>query len=556
MANRSVFTSLIRFFLSRPYAFLAGCALVSVLPIILLGTPGGDDFYFHQQTWLEVATQHQLLPRWTQGGNFGFGDARLIFYPPLSWLLGGNLYRIFPMRAVPGIFVFICALIASLGMYWLARIFFLRNKSIIVGAVYALSPYFLFDIYHRSAYAECLALAILPVSVCCLLQLRRHRRFRDVALFSFSLALIWLANIPLALIASLTVAVLTCVQFAISRDARFLARATAGVLIAVALTAFYWIPVIVERTWNNPARLEAQVTSVYDFIPQLAYADNPDIPIRGIPISYFQAVLALFLVVWLYRRRRTAGNLRWMLTTLAILSAVMMLPVSLPIWKLPVLRYMEIPFRWLAVWGIPYSFAMAFAFSRWRRTICTAATLGVLAILCLPAFIHPTGFIPRWLDDTRRSLLNGEGYENGVSDWDPREFNLNITARDLPLASFVPGGANASSAACGPNNIHVALWSPEHRIVDAECSADSVLRFHLAYFPLWTVVANGKPIKTFYDRAGVLEAAFPAGRNHIDISLSRPAFETSGDLLSLFALVCCISVNIIEGRRRPTRDQG
>lgn len=540
MARRLILTSLTRFFLFRPHSTLAIGSLISVLPIVLLGTPGGDDAGFHLQTWLDVSSQRLLLPRWAEGANFGFGDVRLIFYPPLSWLLGGNLFRFLPPAVVPGIFIFLCALISSFGMYWLARLFFSSNKSLIAGVAYTLSPYFLFDIYQRAAYAESLATAILPIAVCCLLRLRRHHGFRDVAFFSFSLGLILLANIPLAIIASLTLAALTCLEFGISRNPRFLTRAAAGALIAVALTAFYWIPVVAQRTWNNPERLVAAVTSVNDFLPPLAFADIPGMTMRVIAITCIQAGPAIFLIVWVHRKRRTAGDLRRIVTLLAVLSAVMMLPVSLPIWKLPVLRYMEIPFRWLSVVGMLYAFAAVYAFSRWRRTITAGTVLGVLSILCLPVFKHPEGLLQKYLEHVRRSTMNGEGYEDVVTDWNPRQFNLDFTSKDLPLASFVPGNAGASSFACGPDNIHVALWSAERKIIDAHCPQGSVLRFHLAYYPLWKVVANGKTVDTFYDHAGVLEVLLPAGRNQIDVSLRRPAFETAGCLLSLLTLGSCM----------------
>src|SRR5437764_8603413 len=125
---------------------IAAVAFAVIVPTFWLGNPSGHDFEFHLNSWMEVLRQWKLgtaYPRWAALAHYGYGEARFIFYPPGSWLLGAILGLILPWSLVPAAYVIVVLMLCGCSMFLLARRWMLPRDAVFAAVFYAANPYHL-----------------------------------------------------------------------------------------------------------------------------------------------------------------------------------------------------------------------------------------------------------------------------------------------------------------------------------------------------------------------------------------------------------------------------
>jgi uncharacterized membrane protein len=202
----------------RAFLLIPFAVLLVLHPLLIHGPSCGQDLAFHVQSWLDAAQQLRhgtLYPHWDTTAAWNAGEPRFLFYPPLSWLLGAVLTLIFPTALCPTIFIAIALLASGFTFYKLASEFVSPNAALIASTLYLANPYMLFTAFERSALAELLAAAWIPLLLLALL--RPRPTIRSIAI---PLALLWLTNAPAAVIGSYTLALLATLRVLSSVAAR------------------------------------------------------------------------------------------------------------------------------------------------------------------------------------------------------------------------------------------------------------------------------------------------------------------------------------------------
>ena len=132
-------------------------ALLATAALLIRATSCGHDFDFHLISWIDCLhswRQGILYPHWSPSPNYGAGEPRFVFYPPLTWMLGAAMGAILPWSAVP--FAMTILLLAATGLATraLARQVLSDGPATLAGCAAIFSGYALFTAYERTAFAE------------------------------------------------------------------------------------------------------------------------------------------------------------------------------------------------------------------------------------------------------------------------------------------------------------------------------------------------------------------------------------------------------------------
>jgi len=344
-------------------------ALPALVPLLRPGFFVSDDGLFHvyRIAALADAWEHGVLyPRLFPQFGFGYGQAVLNFYAPLSYAPGTLLALLGMSPAVAAEWTFALGFIlASLAAYGMGRYLWGVAGGVLAAVLYTYFPYHLADVYVRGALPEHMAFAFLPLIVWCTVAAYREAHGAPAYLW-LSLAwagLVYTHNLTVLLMAPAWIVLALGLALATGRWRRF-AGAVAGVILAVGLSAWVWLPFLAESGHvgiglgpsDGYVRHLAPLGQLIQAAPLYGYRAAHGAGLAEHPLSWPAALFLLAIAGWLALRwatRRPAANAAVALygLCLAAAAALMTAAPSLPAWRLlqPVLAQMQYPWRFMTL---------------------------------------------------------------------------------------------------------------------------------------------------------------------------------------------------------------
>lgn len=552
-----------------PLLLVATAATAVVTPFLFFGNASGHDIQFHLSSWMDVAGQWRqgvVYPRWAEWANWGFGEPRFIFYPPLSWILGAALGSLLPWNMVPGTYIWLALIVAGMAMWQLAREWLPDAQATAAAVFFAVNPYNLAMVYYRSDFAELLGVAMLPLLLWGALQVIRCD-WRRAPYLALVFAAIWLANAPEGVIAAYSLALIFLVAAVRQRKVRPLITGAAAMLTGFGLAAFYILPAAWERNWVQISQvLTANLQPEQNFL----FAHSSDAAFQLFNWKISSIALGTMLATsaaaaFTARHRRRFGKIWWMLLGLAIASALVMFKPSVPLWRhLPELAFLQFPWRWLGPLSVAFAFFAAAAIAELGRSRSRRmAMVGLLMAIAVTAVLIATS---TWWNSEDAALIaseirSGHGYE-GVDEYEPLgddRYTLPNATPDVEQPPDVPAtplveiyDADSHKLAPLPQGakIQVEQWTTEHRRFSVTASQPITLALRLIEYPAWHVEVNGAAAHTDAspDTAQMLLALAP-GDNRVEIRFDHTPDRTVGNALSIFSGVGLLAFALIQRKR-------
>jgi 6-pyruvoyl-tetrahydropterin synthase related domain len=527
-----------------------------VAPFFIFGNASGHDIEFHASSWMDVAGQWKegiLFPRWTEWANYGYGEPRFIFYPPLSRMLGAFLGIIFPWTAVASIFIFLVQTSAGISAYALVRRFAPNGPALLGAAFYAANPNSLLIIYLRSDYAELLAIAFYPLLLLTCLQLcgwltePKQSTRRETVFFALSFAGVWLANAPAGVIASYAAAFVFAWAAFNQRSWMPLVRGAAGLGVGFGMCAFYLIPARYEERWVNIGQtLSGGLAPAENFL--FTNINDPDhnafnFLASSVALLLMFMIFCAVLAAWrrLHASSQNAGQKKaaasWeALLALAAGSAVLTCSFTLPLWNvLPELRFVQFPWRWMSVLAVVFSVFCAVALTKRRRSWIWACVI-FLALGGTGAYLGTTGW---WDQDdftsVQDAITQGQGYE-GTDEYDPRGDDHLDLSQSQPQAQLLP--VNPASKIKPDATVRVERWTADDRRLFVEAHMPVHLAIRLLDYPAWRVTVNGVRVAPFHEEGpAAMYLILQPGTSHVEIRFARTLDRTVGEYTSFAVLL-------------------
>jgi hypothetical protein len=586
-----------------PYLLIPLAAFLAILPLLIKGCSCGHDFDFHILSWMEAARQFthgNLHPHWAYTAAWNAGEPRFVFYPPLSWTIGAILGLLFPWTWTPIVYTWLALTAAGLAAHYLARDFTTQSAATLAAIVYTVNPYMLFTAYERTAYAELLAAAWIPLLLHAIL-----RKQVTIPSIAIPVALLWLTNAPAAVMSCYALALLAAIRlFRENRNPQAIAtnpgapyldsemwasresatapahpsasnapsqtplqltlNTIAGTILGLGIAAFYILPAAYERRYVQIAMA---------IIPNMRIQDNFLFHRTGDPphdqVLHTASLIALILVaatiITLTTLRLTnksrvphpsqsyreggdampsiSHRLLLPITILTIVITLLLTPLTTIIWThAPELAFLQFPWRLVALLTAVLSLAIALALAPLNlKPISTAAlTLVLAAAVTYPAYavFHQTCEE----EDTIPARLVLFQSNHGA---EPTDEYTPVNADNDTLAHTNPSYWLASDPnAKAPTNTQPGK-APTHLTLNSPTPKDLIL--NLRDYPTWRIMLNGTPIIAHLQRDdGLIALPIPASPSTMDITYTQTLDQTVGDILSLASL----ALLLVLARRR------
>lgn len=533
-----------------PYALLAAALVLPVAaPFLGSAQPNGHDAleYLPRVTEFHENVRHGiLLPRWAPDLSSGQGQPLFLFNPPLFYYLTEG-FHLTGLPFVPAMNAASVLLIfaSAASMFLLARWYFGPAGGTLAAIAYVYAPYFLVDLYVRTAFAEFSAFPFYPLALYGFARHADERNRRYLLLGALAYAAIWFAHSPAALLFSPVLGAFLLFLAWQAKSGRLFATHAAAATLGMLMAATVWLPSVVEakdvhsqRLREGPLRYSNHYVAPAQFFAS-TWGYGPSVPGAqdGMPFSLGWAHLAVAAIAVIALAR--SDSQRWK-EWIAFFSAstfvlcFLMTERAHQLWDaIPQLQYVVFPWRLLA----PASFCLALLTAAivlvlprlttgWQR-LAYAAAIAAIVLTALPRAV-PASYLS--LDPelwTPRQLAARGAVAGTFETFEPRWVTEHPTYNAGTIAVH-RGNCTSTVQTRRPTSLTAAV----------QATTDCELELPVAYFPGWRISVDGVNAPAEPPSAtGRMRVTVSPGNHRLAAEFVRTPIRWAADVTSIVALL-------------------
>ena len=529
---------------TKKYILLsAGFTIFAVLPLLHPYFPNQEKGVNDILRLVELDTcikDGVLFPRWFPDLYGGRGGLIFQFYAPLSYFVAEvfHLIGFDYANSIKTVFV-MSFVLSAVFMYLFARRFVSESPAFIASVLYVYAPYHLGDTYIRGDLAESLSFVLFPLILLTFHNLIQKKSDKYVIIGGILYAsLILTHNIMALIFTAFLVAYLT---YFIFEGTLPLKKVVFVLLIGISLSAFFWIPALVEKQYVHMYR----IYSIHDYrvsfvpiswlVPSVYLLTTRSIENPYVMLQFGIVGIFLSMGAVLFARSRYVSFIFFLL----VVTTFFMTPYSEFFWEnLPLIKYIQFPWRLFGIAAILTSILGAIFFEKLTNRVSDTKNIVISLLISLVIvsaslnFIGPDGYIvidkgiSRDMIRTTQTNYAGLTYAN--------EF--------IPLDAVFPNSTIKTK-------VSVVSGYADFTVTEEKCSSlsfntdakeASILRINTFYFPGWTAYVDGKKEEVRVDSEGLMELDIEKGVHEIKVEFENTWVRTIATLISIISLAFLI----------------
>jgi hypothetical protein len=501
-----------------------------------------------------------FFPRWLPESHGGYGNPTFIFYPPLV------IYLTALIELATGDPFFSIAMVKFLGLFLSALFMYVFiedlwgfGPALASALAYVLLPFRVFDLYYLGVYASKLAFVWFPLILYFSKKAVSEARLgAGTAGVGVTYALLCLTHLLSAYMFTPVLVVFGLIAVGRGSLRRAAARLAVGCVLGVALSAFYILPVMTERSlvhfdvlvnldihryWNNYL--------FFLFEPRSAL--NPEFYgyVARVVIASVICGAALYLFCRPLKRRAEGYEAAFFMAV-TVVSLFLMSSLSGFVWAfVPGMKLLQYPTRWSAVmvFGLACLVGGATHGVDIRGSLAggrTMALLGLALVLILLSGYYDVEIVKNGCRLTEREL-DGSLRSLDVKEYVPAAVSLDWLARE----AHKEGSGLVSCPDEKDLTAVVKDWSPLRRVFTVDAPHEIALRLRTFYYPGWKGYVDGveTPLSTERDSGAIL-VRVPKGEHDVVLKFTDTLDRWVGKIFSALAL---FGAFLMIKRSRPVR---
>ncbi|MEK7587217.1 MAG: hypothetical protein AAB457_00095 [Patescibacteria group bacterium] len=486
----------------------------------------------------------QIFPRWASDLNYGYGMPLFNFIYHLPYLIS-SLFLFLNINLVTSfkLVLALSYLLSGIFMFVFAKAFWNdEKKALMVALFYQFTPFRLVELFVRGSLGEAYTYTLLPLVLYGLTQLISQTNKNRIyfILTSIASALLIISHNSMSLV---FFGVCILFVFFFGKTARHRLICFASLTGGLLLSAWYWLPAIVEHRYTYGDLFMKDMyrdhfAPIWQFVlPN--FTNNPLLQTGGVSVQWgiFHIGAVFLSLVLLFRNKLSVRE-----KTIAIFSLVLvagslffMQPPSIFFWQtIPLLRQFQFPWRLVGLAGLATSLLSVFFLSLplFKKTKAFVLLL-ILVVISTSYYWRPP--------------LNFDRIDDESQYWN---YPLNTTYFGETDVIWSAGPAKAYpkqrvEVAEGKANISGFTQKSTVQTFIVDAKTDSTLVSHTQYFPGWRVFVDNNKVPIQFQNPnwrGLITFSVPPGQHTVRIELGKTKIQFVAEILSLSTLIVMIAI--------------